>query len=178
MRVVSSNDVPVVSTDPLSPGNGNFWYNSTDDQLKLFDGSATRIIPFKPLFGDNFEYSESLGQSTNNTTTLVDKINYTTAVLPVGIYAVHWYYEWAFNSTANSFVSSLLVDSVTYGGHVQEPQDPGATQRHPVSGFCFVNKASATTSTIQLRFAKSGGAGGVISYIFNARVMMYRVANI
>lgn len=37
--------VPIVSTDPTAPRNGDMWYNSTSSQLKFRDSTGTiRIV--------------------------------------------------------------------------------------------------------------------------------------
>jgi hypothetical protein len=33
-----------VTTDPVSPAEGQFWYNTTDNVLKYFDGVAVKVI--------------------------------------------------------------------------------------------------------------------------------------
>jgi len=37
--------VPIVTTDPTNPRNGDMWYNSTSSQLKFRDSAGTiRIV--------------------------------------------------------------------------------------------------------------------------------------
>lgn len=36
--------VPVVTTDPASPTNGEIWYNSTSHELKVYKNGSIRTI--------------------------------------------------------------------------------------------------------------------------------------
>jgi hypothetical protein len=39
--------VDKVSSDPGTPVTGQFWYNTTVNKLKYYDGTVVRIIAFK-----------------------------------------------------------------------------------------------------------------------------------
>ena len=47
--------VDIVATDPVTPLEGQFWYNQTTGRLKYRDNGTTRIIPFLGIDG-NIEF--------------------------------------------------------------------------------------------------------------------------
>jgi hypothetical protein len=36
--------VPYINADPTSPQNGDMWYNTTTNQLKVYVNSTTKIV--------------------------------------------------------------------------------------------------------------------------------------
>ena len=104
-------------------------------------------------FGDFYTSAQSLGQSSNNTTTFVSKLQLTTPVVDAGNYRVGWNYTWGQADTSDNFLGRINQDSGTIiYNHVQEPKENDVNQQHPAAGFAEVT-LTAGTHTFDIEFA-------------------------
>jgi hypothetical protein len=168
----------------------------TDDQKDALDnanspasGNPVATINDLPIFGQNFEYHQSLGVSTTTSATFQNKLSLTTANLPAGTYRIGWAYGWNHDGTGENFEARLVLDGDTDVNdllmfHVQEPADSGGTgvgrysvcgtdQNHRNSGFRYITFASPGTHTIALDYRTS--SAGITNSIFDAIVELWRV---
>lgn len=168
----------------------------TDDQKDALDNanspdSANPVATINdlPIFGQNFEYHQSLGVSITTSATFQNKLSFTTASLPAGTYRIGWAYGWNHDATDTNFESRLVLDGDTDVDdllmfHVQEPSDSGGTgagrysacgtdQNNRNSGFRYITFGSPGTHTIDLDYRTS--SAGDESSIFDAIVELWRV---
>lgn len=134
--------------------------------------SGTAVVGDVPVFGTQYQYAASEGESTNATTTPVQKLRLTTPTLPAGNYRIAWFYEWLRDDAANSFEARVQLDDATIlATHLTENSDP--TNWNPVSGFVQVALTNAV-HTIDIDFW--GETSTDTSYIRRARIEIWRVS--
>lgn len=113
------------------------------------------------------------------TAALTTGLTLTTPSIPAGRYKIGWYYEWAYDDIANNFQAQVQVDNTTtLMNQNSEPSDsggagPGGTdQRHPNSGFGYVNLAAG----IHFIDIDYGGIGPASATLWRARLEIRRVS--
>lgn len=152
--------------------NGSIYVN-TDGTVSGWELVVSGPLP---VFGTQYTYGESLGDSTTTSATYIQKLKVTTASLPAGDYLVSWAYEWNLNSTFNSFAARVQVDdSTTLAEQVTEPKDSAATQFIPSAGTAQVT-LTAATHDIDIDFRRDGGFFPPTATIRRARVALWRVS--
>jgi len=128
------------------------------------------------VFGTEYTYGESLGNSSTTSSTYIQKLKVTTASVPAGDYVVMWAYEWNLNSTFNSFAARVQVDdTTTLAEQVTEPKDNAATQYRPSGGVAQVT-LTAASHDIDIDFRRAGGFFPPTATIRRVRVALWRVA--
>jgi len=169
-EISQSNDLPtLINAGTIILGNGTLDY-STSDAIKV-------LIPVNNLiFGEGFEKFESLGQSTNTTTTLTDKVDATTAIKSVGTYRIGFSADVTGASGGNTIDIEFSVDGVTISQHDNGPDTYTMEQKNnndwqSVSSVFY--KVLTTTSTIDLNIKHA--AGSSTSRISNAVIEIWRV---
>lgn len=174
-------------TDPVGSNDntqgylvGSRWINtSTGSVFVCVDASTGAAIwtllsaPTAPVYGTEYHYAESLGLSTTTSTTFQNKLTLNTS-LPAGTYRVGWGYAWSYSSTNNDFVSRVEADGTTYAEHQEEPQDNGADQVSPVSGFFNVTFGSAGSRSFTIDYRSQTGWN--TARISHARLEVWRVS--
>ncbi|MCK5603410.1 hypothetical protein KAR91_16110 [Candidatus Pacearchaeota archaeon] len=130
------------------------------------------------IFGSEFYYSESEGESSTTSEVWQEKVNINTGTIPAGTYKFTWYYEWSF--------SRFLDPGAGYGVHVNW----GAITLHEVDmvpskygiygNGCFYScggfgekELTEGTHKIALNYKANGDAS--VTYIRRARVTLWRV---
>ena len=84
-------------------------------------------------------------------------------------------FVWRYASTANSAILGLYVDGVLIDTEMQmEVSDTAANERLHDCIFAYVNFASITTHTIELRVR--GEAAGIALEVHNVRAEIWRSA--
>jgi hypothetical protein len=76
-----------LTADPGSPVNGQLWFNATEGVFKQRVGGVSTALA-AGVFGNGFEYTESLPVQTETGTVYDQKFRYTTPVLAAGDYFV------------------------------------------------------------------------------------------
>lgn len=135
---------------------------------------------------DNFHHeASSLGVTTSNATSFIEKLKLTTGFVPAGKYRVGFSYAWNHNDNRNDFLAQVVVDDVTViSNQREEPNDSngtfgstGSDQKHLESGFAYVTLTDGT-HTVDIDFATSSagiGFAGIVSSIWDARIELWRV---
>jgi len=124
------------------------------------------------MFGEFITFVEGLTQSTNNTTTYVQKLRLTTPILSAGDYRIGWSYTWGNGSIANSTLVQIEQDDTTQLYEmVAEPKDNTINQEAPGSGFAKVT-LTAGTHTFDMDFKSSATTDARIA---QARLEFWKV---
>ena len=143
-------------------------------------------VTIDPVFGDQFNFAESLGVSTTTSTTFQTKLTIGALVLPAGTYRIDISYGWNADSTSSDFEGQVQEDSgggfTTLGEiHKQEPQDSAGTfsttasdQRHYLSRTYI---RALTAGTYTWRFQWRASSGGVESSCWDVVIAIYRVSS-
>ena len=132
------------------------------------NGSAANV------FGTEFQEISSLGLSSTTSTTFQDKIDWTTASLPIGKYRLGWTYAWSFSSTGDDFEGRIQLNGTDIMLHAQEPKDSGTDQLHRHSGFEYFDVTTAGTQDINLQYRTDDAAD--TAFIQRARLELWRVS--
>ncbi len=127
-----------------------------------------------------FFYASSPSVQTTTSESYQTKVTLSETLVG-GTYRIDVQYGWSLNSTADDFISRVLVDGSQEGElHYQEPQDSsgswgstGTNQRHTASRrFVKVLSAGAHTVTLQWRTSDADEEAS----IWDALIMVTRVA--
>lgn len=141
-----------------------------------------------PVFGNDFQYVESLGVSITTSTTLQTKIDFITTDLPAGNYKIEWSYGWNHDKNKNDFHGILALNNdFTQNNllmeHLQEPQQEGGNgtnkyvstgtdQLFVSSGFMIVNLSGVNNLKLQFRTTNDADE----SSIWNSVISLHRVS--
>lgn len=173
--------IPQGLVDPGSCVVGSEFYNLTTNQHKVCTSLNAWSTLRRDFFGTEYQYAESEGVSTTNSTNFQQKLRLTTTSLPAGTYRIGWSYQWNHDSSANDFEARVqLDDSQNLEEHVEEPQDSGggfgstgSNQQFTNSGFQHVS-LSTGVHTVDIDY-RTSDSGGDESSIWNARLEIWRV---
>lgn len=140
------------------------------------------------IFGNDFQYSESLSVAITTSTTLQTKIDFTTTDLPAGNYKIEWSYGWNHDKNKNDFHGILALNNdFTQNNllmeHLQEPQQEGGNgtnkyvstgtdQLFVSSGFMIVNLSGVNNLKLQFRTTNDADE----SSIWNSVISLHRVS--
>ncbi len=156
---------------------GRIYHNTTDTFTYVCNGTIWKQIDAaggsSSIFGTQYSYSESVAETSTNSTVFQQKLRLTTPSLPAGTYKISWFYNWRYDSASNDFMGRVQVDdTTTLLEHEQEPKDTGTDQVYVETGFRNVTLTSGVHN-IDLDFSTSKSFG--TSYIKNVRLEIYRI---
>ena len=119
------------------------------------DGPALAI-------GDNFEQFSDL--TTFTTTAATDQVaaSFTTTSKAIGLYRIAMWWDWTYDQTNDDAIFSLFVDGVLQDGEFRMELSETNTQNIPFFWATYINFASITTHTIELR-ARAETAGTTLT---------------
>jgi len=123
-------------------------------------------------FGSEYNYAESLTESSTTSNSPVNKLTLSLTSLPSGTYRLNWSYNWSGASTSVDFRAEIELDSTQIMYHSQEPKDSGTDQQIPASGF-IPNLNLNGNHTVDLNFWEEGGS---TAYIRDARLELWRIS--
>lgn len=166
------------TSDPISPFEGDLWYNSTDNYYRYYDGAATQTLARLldiGVFGNNAANAASDATSSTNSTTYQQKLRLSVTSIPAGTYRISWSFLWAYTSAFTNFDARVQVDdTTTIWRMLQEPKDTSNTQRHPASGFAYVTFGSSGNHDIDLDYRSSIFVA--TAYIATVKIEFWRVS--
>lgn len=153
---------------------------ATDTILQAFGKIQAQInnilsVLAAQVLGDNFE--DFLDNTLFSTTSNVNQVaaSFLTASKATGRYRIAMNFVWRYSSTANSAIFGLYVDGVLIDTEMQmEVSDNAANERLHDCIFAYVDFASITTHTIELRVR--GEAAGSTLEVHNVRAEIWRAA--
>jgi len=147
-----------------------------------FTGSAVRYVQeqnygqaeiyVEPIFGSWYGWALEDVQSSSNSTSWINKLTYTSAILPKGYYRLGYYFEWRRDTTGNDFLARIQINNIITIMEMNE-ESKDVYSWHPVSGFNIVYLDN-TNCTIDLDY--SGETTANTSYIRRARIEFWRIA--
>lgn len=156
----------------MGAGRTNALPNLTEDKIWVGDSNGQPAESDFLVFGTQYQYVASDGESSNGTTTPVQKVRLTTPVVPAGTYHIEWTYEYQRDDVANDFIGQVEVDDTTViNTHNTEVKDVASW--HPAAGFADVALTNAA-HTIDIDFW--GETSTDTSYIRRARISIWRVS--
>lgn len=140
----------VVATDPASPVEGQLWYNSAENLLKLKSSSGNVISSL------SYQSANAAGDTTTGSTTDV-VVGSMTLTLGAGTYLVFFTSDWS-NSTSNgSQWLSCFANGVQVPGSERRYSRSTTSKRDGVALNCVATVAAG--QAIDIRWRVSGGTG-------------------
>ena len=186
-RVITMPDKDASLGDPTEAASGLIEIATqvevdagTDDVRAVTPLKLTSFSGLGGVFGSEFNSNEEIVAVTNTTTTFVNHNTLTLTTVPVGSYAIYWFYLWSHQDTGTNFEARIQVDNTTElldpndtGLHRSIPVNAGLNQRYSASGFS-VETLTAATHTIDLDFTTD--SVGKSSKIHHSFLMAWRVS--
>jgi len=126
------------------------------------------------IFGSEYDYAESEGQSSTSSTSYQQKLRMTTATIPSGTYRISWSFEWSCSSDrtpASGFIVELDGTTALSEVAMAPQKNYGDGCFYTSSGFKHTS-LTAVSHTIDINF--KGGVG--TAYIRNARIEFWRIS--
>lgn len=140
-----------------------------------------KIVPLNnsTVFGNEYQFSQSLTISTTTSTTFQNKITLLTSNLPLGDYKLNVSYGWNHDSVNKDFESRITLNGSQLGEfHKQEPKDAAGNDPTGTNQRQFVSRTQILPSiqgeqTINLEYRSD--TAGAESSIWEALIEIYRV---
>jgi len=145
----------------------------TDKQYPGWDAAQEVFVPRDlPVFGQNFEKFESPGLTTTSSTSYINKINATTAALPVGTYRLIVSFNWNSSTISDNFFARFRFDGDKPGATIENDEmmraeapdatggnwaGTGSRQKYPITRVFYVTVTSAGPKSVQLAFRGDDG---------------------
>lgn len=156
----------------------NTAINAADTILQAFGKIQAQInnilsVLAAQVLGDNFE--QFLDNTLFTTTSNANQIaaSFTTTSKATGKYRIGINWIWRYASAANSAIFGVYIDGVLQDSEMlMELSDTAANERIPYSWFGYVDFATITTHTIELRVR--GEAAGSALEVHNVRAEIWR----
>lgn len=124
------------------------------------------------VIGDNFEQFSDLTTFTTTSSANQVAASFTTTTKQIGLYRIGINWNWTISSTTSDAIFSLFIDGNIEGGEWRMETSETNNQRIPFSWFTYVNFATETTHTIELR-ARSE-TNGVTTTVFTVIAEIWR----
>jgi hypothetical protein len=125
------------------------------------------------IFGTEYVYAESLGQSQTNSETFQNKVTLTTGNLPSGTYRIGWAFNWALDATNENFEAEInQVGQGQLWSMIQEPKDAGNDQQIPASAFIELSLSGVQNFELNYRTSDSNDT----AFISDAKIEFWRVS--
>jgi hypothetical protein len=126
------------------------------------------------VFGSEYMFAESLGESSTTSPTYQNKVTLSTGLIPAGTYRIGWSYLYRLNTASRDFGARVQVDNTTTVWEARvETKDAGSDQRVSASGFYHIALTNAT-HIIDLDYRSANGTN--TAYIYTAVLEFWRVA--
>ena len=100
--------------------------------------------------------------------------SFTTLSKQVGLYRVAIWWDWTYSATTSDAIFSLYIDGVLQDGEFRMETSETVTQNVPFFWATYINFATVTTHTIELR-ARSEAAGSTTT-VNRVRAEIWRVS--
>jgi hypothetical protein len=126
------------------------------------------------VIGDNFQQFSDLTVFTTTSATNVAAASFTTTSKQVGLYRVGLCFDWTYSQTTSDAIFSLFIDGVLQDGEWRMETSETVTQNIPFNWFTYINFATQTTHTIELRVRSE--TAGQTTTVNRVRVEMWRVS--
>ena len=151
-------------------GTGDLFRNSSACQ-PIVGGNATANV-----FGSEFEFFESLGQS-NTGSALVNKLDVTTALKPAGTYRVGFTVDVTNSDGSDIWTVQFLVDNApihqhSNGADEYENKPNGNNDWEVYSTFSYLTLGAASTIDLNIKF----GTNDNTARASNAIIEIWRVS--
>lgn len=125
------------------------------------------------LFGSEFEYEISEGQSSTNSTTYQNKVSITATDVPEGSYRLGWHFEWRISKANQEFEYRVQQDNTTNLKEDSVSPFVDISVWNPVNNFYYIETISSGTHTFDLDYSSSSSSS--TAYIREARLEFWRV---
>jgi len=155
----------------LIQDNNTSGFNPTTMNNKaLYDLINSRI------YGSNMQYTVDSPFTSTTSTSYIDKLNWTTSLIPPGIYRIDFKlnYTGAAGSTATRFLSRLLIDGAEnlICEETNQAYSTG-TVGHLLSGYFIHEFTNNSQHQLRLQYCSSSGTAVRIG---NAMLFLFRVS--
>lgn len=124
------------------------------------------------VFGEEYDYAESLSEDSTTSTSLQTKLTLTTASVPAGKYLVKFSYVWRNSTIAYDIIVEVAVDGTSVFDQHEEARDLGSDQAYCEFGMAQVD-LTAASHDITIKWATENATN--TSYIKYARLAIWRV---
>lgn len=158
----------------LPPVEGLGTNETNEDRYLVPDGANGLLWQDKPVYGTEYQYAESLIESSTTSTSFQEKLKLTSTTVPAGDYMVGWSGEVRNTSDERGVNWRVQLNDATdlAEGRFDNPEDLDDSYIS-FSGFAQVTLTEAS-HTIDIDWSRSSGGGN--ARIRNARLQLYRVA--
>lgn len=130
------------------------------------------------IFGSEYDYAESEGESSTTATTWQQKVRLSVSNIPTGTYRIGWSYEWSFSTQESS--NAAFTVNIDEGVNTIHQSEMGVAKNVEYNDGSFFGSGgfgheplSVGNHTIDLNF-KASAAG--TTYIRKARLEIWRVS--
>lgn len=185
-NVTSSTVDPTVNDDTTGGYVvGDTWVNTvTGDAFIVTDvtaGAANWELITNRVMSGQIGQAESLGVTTHNSTTYLEKLSLSATSLAAGQYLLFWSYTWNIDSSSQNFQARIQEDNTTdLLVHVEEATDntgnyagTGSDQRYPASGV-ILTTVGAGNHQWDIDFQAPNATTEVS--MWDARLVLYRLS--
>jgi hypothetical protein len=125
------------------------------------------------LFGSEFQYELSEGQSSTNSTAYQNKVSITVTDIPEGSYRLGWHFEWRISKSNRKFEYRIQQDNTTNLKEDSISPFVDVTVWNPVTNFYYLETVSSGIHTFGLDYSSS--STNSTAYIREARLEFWRV---
>lgn len=135
------------------------------------------IIRFPNVFGTEYQYAESLGESSTTATTWQEKMDINISSVPSGSYKIVWSFEWSFSRTTGTGANfGIHVDwgALTLSETEMMPNQTYGNGAYYQSSAFGRTDLNAGNHKVAINFM-AGGTNS-IAYIRRAKLEVWRVS--
>jgi hypothetical protein len=145
----------------------------TIDGTVYTSGQSSVLANPVTIYGSSAGAAASLGESQTTSGTFQNKVNHTTAALPVGTYLFWAKAEFGSTSSLGDVEFQAFVDSAATNMFQGDFYSNNADAETCAAGWIALSFGSATTHTVQIQYRRQGISGS--ARVRNAQIMYWRV---
>lgn len=151
-------------------GDGVSVSDSTSGAVVTIAGGSSSV------FGTEYDYAESEGQSSTTSDTYQEKLSLSTGVLPAGTYRIGWSFGYASTQNRTDCGFKIEIDDTTTINEFTPAPTKKSTEGawYALAGFQHVSLTNAA-HTIDIDYLANADGQGGTTYILNARLEIWRV---
>jgi len=161
----------VSGVDPLE----GYDLTTRDYTLGIMDGTIPPPVVSgeEPKSAIQFHFNTSLGESSTNSTSWVNKMTLTVSGIPNGNYRIAWAFSWRHSKTNTDFYSRIQIDDTNEIFYYVASPYVDVNYWNPVSSFYYYDVLTSGTHYIDLDYSSS--STGSTSYIKEAKIEFWRI---
>lgn len=147
--------------------------DSTTNDFLVLDSTNT-VKKRNVVYGNNFQYSESLAEDTTLSTSYVSKLSFTTTTLPAGIYQATFTCAVANVVPGNNIQVQFLISAGGYDVEIIERSSISISYKN-INASYIISVPTTSTRTLDINYKSPSGS---TVYIKQAQISIVRVGNL